>query len=366
MDRGTTDASPQRTLYGNLFVESTWARLDAAARRDRGRRALSPLDPRFQPPDDVLHRISALGTLLRAVARPGDRLWLPKLVDPARMTDVPSLARPEIFTGARGTPRESDLSWGDATEIARDVNDRRFCLAVRRELRCELPGSGEADWIDDAVSVASAAAAASPQGTWIAKAVHSSAARGRVGGKGTEIDEAHRRGIEKLIEVHGAVIIEPWVQRTGDFGAAAFVDAAGVRDVTLHDLVSNARGDFRGITIPSSLRPDEAARLTEVATGVGEALRARGYVGPFGIDAFRWKDAAGAEHFHPLCEINARWTFGRIARELAMRLSGKRDAIRLRVGDSADLAAAREKHGAAHVRVLLEPAPPDDAAAWLV
>ncbi len=58
-------------------------------------------------------------------------------------------------------------------------------------------------------------------------------------------------------------------------------------------------------------------------------------------------------------------TFGRIARELAARISGKRDAIKLRVGDSADLAASREKHGA-NIRILLEPAPPDDAAAWLV
>jgi hypothetical protein len=60
--------------------------------------------------------------------------------------------------------------------------------------------------------------------------------------------------------------------------------------------------------------------LTATADRVAHALREAGYRGPFGIDAFRWRDAAGAVHLHPLCEINARLTFAHIAHALGRNL----------------------------------------------
>ena len=50
-----------------------------------------------------------------------------------------------------------------------------------------------------------------------------------------------------------------------------------------------------------------------------EALRGAGYHGPFAIDAFAYRDGA-ARRFHPVCEINARYSFGWIAHALAARL----------------------------------------------
>ncbi|HEY6177644.1 MAG TPA: hypothetical protein VIX73_24470, partial [Kofleriaceae bacterium] len=43
------------------------------------------------------------------------------------------------------------------------------------------------------------------------------------------------------------------------------------------------------------------------------------YRGPFAIDAFVYRDG-GAARLHPLCELNARYSFGWIARGLARRL----------------------------------------------
>jgi hypothetical protein len=35
-----------------------------------------------------------------------------------------------------------------------------------------------------------------------------------------------------------------------------------------------------------------------------------GYYGPFGIDAFRWRDQNGKQQWNPRCEINARYSMG--------------------------------------------------------
>ena len=63
---------------------------------------------------------------------------------------------------------------------------------------------------------------------------------------------------------------------------------------------------------------------------VATILRDHGYRGPFGIDGFRWRDADGHLAVQPLCEINARLTFGHVARRFAERLGIAR--VELQVG----------------------------------
>jgi hypothetical protein len=58
------------------------------------------------------------------------------------------------------------------------------------------------------------------------------------------------------------------------------------------------------------LHEDELAALNETFERAAEALRGAGYFGPFGIDAFRYLDAQNVERFHPLGEINARYSMG--------------------------------------------------------
>jgi len=50
--------------------------------------------------------------------------------------------------------------------------------------------------------------------------------------------------------------------------------------------------------------------LLSVGYDVASALKSAGYVGPFGLDAFRWRAVSGELHFHALSEINARFTLG--------------------------------------------------------
>ena len=53
---------------------------------------------------------------------------------------------------------------------------------------------------------------------------------------------------------------------------------------------------------------------------MASALRSAGYVGPFGIDAWRYRRDDGAIVLNPLGEINARMTFGLVEWARAERL----------------------------------------------
>jgi hypothetical protein len=362
-----------RTIVANLFAESVWARHAAVLRKSAGVASPSPLDPRFLPSDDVVGHVAPLATLLRAFATDSaepDVLWTPAPVAPERMPDVPGVPRPLLLSGPRPTPGPSDLAWAASDDVACAVNDRRFAFEVRAANGWALPGSGvvdDAGRVDDAVA---AAAAASPDGRWIAKAVHSAAGRGRVGGKGPALDAPRRNGIEKLLFVHGAVVVEPWLPRVADFSATGEATGSGAGGVQVQTLLSSKRGDFRGIAFPATgLGAGEESRLRAAAGASAAALVSRGYRGPFGVDAFRWRDPAGGAHFHPLCEINARLTFGIVARALANRIAAATGLDpagpwTFRVGDEAEFVAARAAPGA-RVFELLLPGPPDGVAAWM-
>jgi len=91
-----------------------------------------------------------------------------------------------------------------------------------------------------------------------------------------------------------------------------------------HRLVSDPRGGFLGIELAPAIERAIADPLMEVARPAAEMLATRtGYRGPFSIDAFVYRDR-GALHLHPLCELNARYTFGWIARALGDRLGIRR------------------------------------------
>ncbi len=54
------------------------------------------------------------------------------------------------------------------------------------------------------------------------------------------------------------------------------------------------------------------------ARAAGEAIAALGYRGPFAVDSFVYRDG-DRRAVQPVCEINARYSFGWIARLYARR-----------------------------------------------
>jgi hypothetical protein len=61
---------------------------------------------------------------------------------------------------------------------------------------------------------------------------------------------------------------------------------------------------------PGEVAPANVARLRERATAVADALTREGYFGPFGIDAYFFRTAAGPLVLNPLGELNARYSMG--------------------------------------------------------
>jgi hypothetical protein len=68
-------------------------------------------------------------------------------------------------------------------------------------------------------------------------------------------------------------------------------------------------GVWRGTVLATDLEPSEAAALRSSVQTAAEALLGAGYFGPFGIDAYRWREGARI-HFNARSEINARYSMG--------------------------------------------------------
>jgi hypothetical protein len=177
---------------------------------------------------------------------------------------------------------------------------------------------------------------------------------------GPRISDPHsRRRVERLFVHHGPLLFEPWMNRTADFGVSALLDPTGLRIVGIHGQRVDVKGQFAGIDLQPVLSEAERARLLETVESVSTALRRKGYAGPFGIDAWRYRKENGEEILHPLGEINARMTFGLVAWALAERVVG---TVRLCFGR--DLPAA-EGEESKTVSLLLAAGPEKSSAAWI-
>jgi hypothetical protein len=123
----------------------------------------------------------------------------------------------------------------------------------------------------------------------------------------------------------GGLQIEPNVAIEEEYAVHAFLPRGGPAVV---GAVVGQRCDARGAwlgAVPLASRALAIADLPERLEGecrrVAEALAAAGYFGPFGVDAYSYRDDRGALCFQPRSEINARYSMG-FPRELVPLRSG--------------------------------------------
>jgi hypothetical protein len=271
-------------------------------------------------PEHIQRRLSAMATLLAAFA-PEDEdvtvhtsaaLAAEDLVTPAWPPRSARWTPPHVETKP---PTRVDLAWCDPA--ARAFNDRRFSLALASELGCALPRAAALSSID----AIDAHVAASPGGPWVLKAPWSSAGRHRVHGTGQRLSGELRVAAERLLARTGALVFEPWCERICD---VAVCGVAGGEVTEPHEILNGPRGNFLGIELrPTILDVGEHDQLVTTAERVARHLAEAGYRGPFGIDAFVHL-VDGERRLHPLCEINARYTFGHVTRALGQRFGARR------------------------------------------
>lgn len=405
--QGATDAPPRpsaggRLIIANLDCEQSWA-------GSRGH----PL------PLGLRRELAALGSLLRVFARPGDALWTPLPLEATRLASDESLPLPDWRSGPWPTsPPPSILAWGESAAVAalrrkqtspaststpdaptgaaRDremsmlvdrlwalpaadpaaaarVNHRLFQLELAQRLGVSLPGAGPVDTLP-ALERAVARLPPAAAGRWVLKAPWSAGGRGRVlgGAPDAEATRRERGAAERLLARHGSLLFEPWLPRSEDLGCCVLLADEGPTFLGTHRLSVTSSGGFRAITLaPRPALPNEdEARLRGIAEQVADALHAQGYRGPFGLDAWRYRDERGRVVLHPFGEVNARMTFGLLARAYAERLAiaGRRDngfTLRLDYPRASAPGAPQRQPAPAHALPLLRSLTPAEWAAWI-
>ncbi|MCW5553990.1 MAG: DUF455 family protein [Verrucomicrobiae bacterium] len=146
--------------------------------------------------------------------------------------------------------------------------------------------------------------------------------------------ESHHCWMTRTLARGQTLIIEPWLERELDFSVQLEMTPAGLKLCGYTGLLNDAKGQFVGnwaephyrTRIPAKVvarfhaPPDISRRLLQLYADIfvvlETELRRADYLGPLGIDALVYRDAAGASRLKPMVEINPRYTMGRLAVEL--------------------------------------------------
>jgi hypothetical protein len=190
-----------------------------------------------------------------------------------------------------------------ALEVLRRVNHRRFCA----ELGQRLPG---ARFVTTLAELTEVVRGDSPSGHWLVKRAFGFAGRGRRRIAAGALDVAATTWLEASLRGGEGMQVEPWVERVRDYALHGFIAESGT--VTLGEptrQICDDAGAWKNTAVATDLDESEQRSLHASAGEVAEALTAAGYFGPFGIDAYRWRQGNRAQ-FNPRSEINARYSMG--------------------------------------------------------
>lgn len=154
---------------------------------------------------------------------------------------------------------------------------------------------------------------------------------GAAGQKNRKFPTAVPANLAGLLERQGAVVIEPWLPRVFDFSIHYDATESGLRRRAFVQLENDRRGQFSACVAGTKFQtPPEVTRFLmsgvlavydhEIPARLAPLLRAAGYVGPVGLDAFVFRDPGGALRLRPVVEMNPRFTMGRLTWELMRRV----------------------------------------------
>jgi uncharacterized ferritin-like protein (DUF455 family) len=189
-----------------------------------------------------------------------------------------------------------------------------------------------------------------------------------------EILETQKRWLHNIFTHGREVVVEPWLERLADFSVQLEMTGRGLKLCGFTGLQCDARGQFVANfagphfhkRIPAKIislfqaQADVSGRLLEfygeIFSSLEIELRAVDFSGPIGIDAFVYRDAAGAVKLKPVVEINPRFTMGRVLVEL-MRQAGQNCFGRFRLVNAAQLRAEGFENFPSYAKMLAEKFP---------
>jgi hypothetical protein len=193
------------------------------------------------------------------------------------------------------------------TVVAR-VNSKLWSHALEVELGVNLPGAATASTFEE---LEEAVARASPGAgdKWVIKSPFGFAARERVLGRGPRLEVPQARWCERRLAKGETLIFQPWLDVIREYGVVMEIASDGALEILgISDIQTNGAGTGTGYVLGRPPAPSRASELEGIARTVGNRLFREGYYGPVGIDALEHRGG-----FHPLLEINARYTMGFVA-----------------------------------------------------
>lgn len=330
----------QKILYGNFEFEHELE------------------SPTFRPTARIVEMSAQLSPHLLALARDGDFVWslveipksflaaaasagLPKVSclwpdKDAVVSAEPTEIVPWGFSGAVASfaDRHSLIPVGCQSEVVRQVNDRAFAFELETVLDSGLPGRAMVrshEEFQEAVRAgAEQAHVPESQFRWVAKSRFGMASRGRILGTGTQIDDPSAGWLWKQFEKNGCVIFEPWVECDREFSTQWDIPRNGGAVLRGWTEIQNERAGTPSSWLRHTGVPFEESEFRSAFTilkAAVERVASAGYFGPLGIDSMRFRGPDSSTALRPLQDINARYTMGRVALELAEKLSPDLDAV---------------------------------------
>ncbi len=263
------------------------------------------------PTRDTRERTERLRPVLEALLGPGDEVLWPA-TGPKGGARVGRAWCPTPWALAEMARGGVEAPPAPSRDVLRAVNHRRFCAG----LGGALPG---AQFVEDEAALRAALSDRATLGrvsverNWLLKLPLGYAGRGRRKISGPDFNAADRTWIDAALRGGDGLQVEPLVERALDVGLHGFLEpdgavVLGAPTVATIDASGTWLSTRRAET--GELTPAERDALEGAARQTATALHQAGYFGPFGLDAFRWRDSAGMIHFHPRCEVNARYSMG--------------------------------------------------------
>jgi hypothetical protein len=203
-----------------------------------------------------------------------------------------------VRAGARPAPHPTQ-------EILREVNGRAFCAA----LGPTLPDGAFVRDVDAALAMLARQPTVARQ--WRVKRAFGMAGRGQRPIASGVVTEPDRAFLRSAIAADGGIMIEPDVTIVRELAIHGLVAEGGpYRFGRLVEQKCNAHGQWLETLLAEDVDADTRAALEDEARRVARALGHAGYFGPFGLDAFLYRDLDGAVRLQPRSEINARYSMG--------------------------------------------------------
>ncbi len=242
-------------------------------------------------------------TAARALLAPGDVLVEPGVRLPAgdwlgRCWCPTPLARAQLRAAGAVPEPAPDVA------VLRAANERALVLRLGQTLE-------GAAFLSDSVAVCEHLDAA-PAGTrWLLKRNLGAAGRGqRVVSAGLwgAADESWLAGALGC----GGVQVEPLMSLDVEYVLHGWIPQRGPARLGETLVQETSRGSWRR-TRPAEageLSSGDAQRILAEGERAAAALTAVGYFGPFGMDAYRYRERSGGRALNPSSEINARYTMG--------------------------------------------------------